>query len=77
MPDLVLQQAEANAPRRDTAAVAAPPSSNTAVAGDAAAGRSRGEGKAEAKVEEKGSEQPALGAKATSASGAAVGPSQG
>ena len=70
MPDLVLQRAEANTPRRDTAAVVAAPSpSNTAaVTGDAAGSGGKGT-TVEAKIEEKGCEQPALGPKPTSSDG--------
>lgn len=61
MPDLVLQRAEANAPRRDTTAVAVPPLSSAAVTGNAGSG---GKGK----IEMEGCAQPALGGKATSSS---------
>lgn len=67
MPDLVLQRAEANAPRRDTTAVVVPSSYNT-FTGDAAGGV--GKGKVEAKIEKKGCQQPALGRKVASSSDA-------
>eukprot|EP00903_Cladosiphon_okamuranus_P013350 g12442.t2 len=70
MPDLVLQRAGANAPRRDTTAVVevVPPSSDTTSTGDA--GGSGGKGKVEARIEKKGCQQPALGGEATSSANA-------
>lgn len=62
MPDLVLQRAEANAPRRDTTAVAVPPLSSAAVTGNVAGSGGKG------KIEMEGCAQPALGGKATSSS---------
>lgn len=70
MPDLVLQRAEANAPRRDTAAAAVPSPCNTGT-GDVAG--SGGNVEVEAKVQKEGCAAPAIGGKATSSSSDADG----